>query len=168
MAVKTKEDPRAETKEVKKKAVLTAGEQLNTLIGRIYLVKKTGFEILEGADAAKDIKAIQEGTKNTTDGDGPYTFYESGRPVYVAVNTGNGGYSPVTFPDPGPKEGEMGMSSMELYSLAVTLAQTIEKIIELETLPKPSLIDQAKKIMTPTIAIVACVFVIFLIVMSMA
>ena len=148
------------------KKALTPEEQLDTLIGRIYLVKKTGFEILEGADAAKDIKAIQDGTKNTTDGDMPYTFYENGRPVYVAVK--NGGYSPITFPDPGTKEGEMGMSSMELYSLAVTLAQTIEKIIELETLPKPSLIDQAKRIMTPTIAIVACVFVIFLIVMSMA
>lgn len=147
-------------------------EQLDTLIGRVYLIKKTGFEILDGADALPSIKTIQEGTKTTDDGDMPYTFYEDGRPVYVAID--NGHISPVAFPEPGVAAGDaeaiekqMGMSSMTLYSLAVTLAQTIEKIIELETTPKPSLIDQAKKIMTPTIAIVACVFVIFLIVISM-
>ena len=149
-----------------------ADEKLDTLIGRVYLIKKTGVELLDGVDAQPTIKQIQEGTKDNTDRDMAYTFYEDGKPVYVAVENGN--LSPVTFPEPGEEnektptgEKKMGMSSMRLYSLAVTLAQTIEKIIELETTPKPSLIDQAKKIMTPTIAIIACVFVIFLIVISM-
>jgi len=156
-----------------------AEQQLDTLIGRVYLIKKTGYEILDGADALPSIKTIQEGTKDTPGGDMPYTFYENGRPVYVAIDNGN--ISPLAFPTPGeakektatgeektaPGERKMGLSSTRLYSLAVTLAQTIEKIIELETTPKPSLIDQAKKIMTPTIAIVACVFVIFLILISM-
>lgn len=170
MTVKTENKPEVNTKEVKKKLVpgknQTPGKQLDTLIGKVYLIKKTGYELLEGDDAIPDIKAIQEGTKDAKDRDMPYTFYENGRPVYVAIK--NGTISPIVFPDPGTNEEEMGMSSMELYSLAVTLAQTIEKIIELETTPKPSLIDQAKRVMTPTIAIVACVFVIFLIVMSMA
>lgn len=140
-------------------------DQLDTLIGKVYLIRKTGVELLEGPDAIPKIKTIQEGTRDNPDGDMDYTFYEGGRPVYVAVE--NGTLSPLTFPDPGAKPEQMGMTSMKLYSLAVTLAQTIEKIIELETTPKPSVVDQAKKIMTPTIAIVACVFVIFLIVISM-
>lgn len=139
--------------------------KLDTLIGKVYLVKTTGVELLEGDNAIPKIKTIMDGTKGMTDGDMPYTFYENGRPVYVAIE--NGALSPLTFPEPGAKPEQTGMTSMRLYSLAVTLAQTIEKIIELETTPKPSLLDQAKKIMTPTIAIVACVFVIFLILITM-
>lgn len=150
------------------------------LIHRVYLSKITGLEILEGSDAESVIKGIRE----TSNGDDtPYTFYEeNGKPVYLAIK--NSRYEPFVFPEPGSEsrgleakgEGEslheriknkMGMTSMELYSKAVTLPSTIEKIIELETQPKPSLIDQAKKIMTPTIAIVACVLVIFLILVVM-
>ena len=134
--------------------------QPNNLINRIYLITKTGFEIWEGTEAEADIKAIQKASEEAEDGDTPFVFYEDGRPVYIAVK--NGYLSSLAFPEPGSREGQTGMTSMELYGISVTLPSTIEKIIELETQPKPSLIDQAKKIMTPTIAIVACVFVIFL------
>jgi len=151
-----------------------------SLISRVYLSKKTGVEILEGSDAEADIKGIR--AKCNGD-DTDYTFYEeNGEPVYMAIK--NQTYEPFYFPEPGPEpkptksedeeetmvekgKRKMGMTSMELYSKAVTLPQTIAKIIELETQPKPSLIDQAKKIMTPTIAIVACVLVIFLILVVM-
>ncbi len=131
----------------------------DSLIARIYLVRKTGIEMLEGIEAEADIKTIQQA--NAED-DTAYTFYEDGRPVYIAIK--NGYYGPLVFPEPGPETAKQqtGMTSMELYGLAVTLAGTIEKIIELETQPKPSLIDQAKKIMTPTLVIVASILAIFL------
>lgn len=131
------------------------------LIDRIYLIKKTGIEMLEGADAEADIKAIIKGSKEGKDGDMPYKFYENGEEVYIAIK--NGYYSPLTFPEPGTKPEQTGMTAMKLYGLGVTFPIEVEKIIELETEPKPSLIDQARKIMTPTLVIVACIVAIFLI-----
>lgn len=135
-----------------------------SLIDRIYLSKKGRLEMLEGADAKVHIKAIQD---NTNGNDEDYTFYEDGRPVYFAIQ--NGQYSPLVFPLPGSKvkEGQMGYTSIQLYGWAVTLAGAIEKIIELLTEPKPSLIDQARKIMTPTIVVVASIIGVFLIVAMM-
>ena len=132
------------------------------LIDTVYLIKKKGFEILEGDDAMVDIKAIQEASAGE---DTAYTFYEGGEPIYIAIK--NGSYSPLKFPEPGKGADQSGMTAMKLYSLGVTFPATIEKIIELETEPKPSLLDQAKKIMTPTIVIVGCVLVIFLLVVIM-
>ena len=142
-------------------------EPLDTLIGRVYLIVPGGLQAIEMPDAEEHIRAIQKAAKDYPDGDLPFTFYEGGKPVYMAIK--NGKYEALAFPEPGPhvNEGQIGMTSVRLYSLAETLASTIEKIIELETEPKPSLLDQAKKIMTPTIAIVACVLVIFLILVVM-
>lgn len=157
------------------------------LIRRMYLIKKSGIELLEGPEAAISIKALREELDGDDDTD--FTFYEGGRPVYIAVQNGlhptlplsdealpevetakaYGHYSPLQFPEPGPKisEGQSGYTSMELYGWAVTLPLTISKIIELETEPKPSLLDQAKKVMTPTIVIVAAIVAVFLIVVLM-
>lgn len=153
-AVKKKE-------EVKDKVREESQVDSDGLIDTVYLIKKTGIEMIEGIDAMADIKAIREASKGD---DTPYTFYESGRPVYWAIK--NGSYSPLVFPEPGSKvkEGQMGYTSIQLYGWAVTLASTIERIIEILTEPKPSLIDQARKIMTPTIVIVAAIIGVFLIV----
>lgn len=136
----------------------------NDLIRRVYLVTKAGNVVLEGEDALADMRGIYDASRALEDGDRAYTFYEDGAPVYIAIKNGN--YSPVVFPEPGPDigKGETGMTSMELYGLAVTLASTVEKIIERETEPKPSLIDQARKVMTPTLVIVGAIIAIFLIV----
>lgn len=138
-------------------------ENNNSPIKRVYLATKTGIEVLEGEDAQEDIKGIFDASRNLEEGDSPYIGYEGGKPVYIAIKNGN--YSPLVFPEPGSKmeNGQTGMTSMELYSLAVTLACTVERIIELETEPKPSLIDQARKIMTPTLVIVGAIVAIFLI-----
>ena len=135
------------------------------LIDRIYLIKKTGIEMLEGEDAEVDIKAIIKAGKKGEDGDTPYKFYEAGEEVYIAIK--NGYYSPLKFPEPGEKPEQTGMTAMKLYGLGVTFPLTIERIIELETEPKPSLIDQARKIMTPTLVIVASILAIFLLVVIM-
>lgn len=134
--------------------------QPQSLIARVYLIKKTGIEMVEGADAESHIKAILEASKGD---DAEYVFYEDKKPVYVAIQ--NGTYQPLRFPEPGPDpdKGQTGLTSIDLYAWAVTLAGAIEKIIEGETEPKPSLLDQARKVMTPTIVIVACVIAIFLI-----
>jgi hypothetical protein len=155
-------------REVRQEVAPTAGAErqpdADNLISRIYLIKNRGVELFDGPDAEADIKAIQEISK---DDDSPYTFYENGMPVYLAIKNGN--YSPLVFPEPGTsvEKGEAGMTSMELYGLTVTLPSTIEKIIELETEPKPSLLDQARKIMTPTLVIVGSILVIFLLVVIM-
>lgn len=151
-------------KEAKNEVRDEAQAPFDSLIERVYLSRKGNLEMIEGIDAEADIKAIQEATKGD---DEEYTFYEDGRPVYMAIK--NGSYSPLVFPQPGPdiNKGQIGYTSIQLYGWAVTLAGTIEKIIELETEPKPSLIDQAKKIMTPTIVIVASIVAVFLIVVMM-
>lgn len=155
---------RSAVKEAKDEVKDEAQASFDSLIGRVYLIKKTGVEMLEGVDAEPHIKAIEQGSEGD---DTAYTFYEDGRPVYIAVK--NGYYSPLEFPEPGSKtnEGQVGITSIELYGLTVTFPSTIEKIIELETQPKPSLIDQAKRIMTPTIVIVAAIVGVFLIVVMM-
>jgi hypothetical protein len=133
------------------------------LIKRVYLSTNTGIKMLDGEAAMEDIKAIREANP---DDDSDYVVYDDdlgGAPAYFAIK--NGYYSPLAYPEPGPNidSGEIGMTSMELYALAVTLPETIEKIIERETEPKPSLIDQARKIMTPTLVIVGAIVAIFLI-----
>jgi len=139
--------------------------EAENLIDRIYLIKQTGIEMREGEDAEADIKAIIEAARKDKQGDRQYKFYETGEEVYIAIK--NGYYSPLTFPEPGMKPDQTGMTAMKLYSLGVTFPCEVEKVIELETEPKPSLIDQARKIMTPTLVIVACVLAIFLLVVIM-
>lgn len=152
-------------KEAQAEPKIEAQPEPENLVDKVYLIKKTGIEMLEGADAEADIKAIIEAGKKGEDGDTPYKFYEAGEEIYIAIK--NGYYSPLKFPDPGEKTDQTGMTAMKLYSLGVTFPSTIEKIIELETEPKPSLIDQARKIMTPTIVIVGAILVIFLLVVIM-
>jgi len=156
---------RSAVKKVKDEVREETQVELDDLIDTVYLIKKTGIEVIEGSDAESDIRAIQKASKGD---DTAFTFYnENHRPFYIAIL--NGDYSPLVFPEPGPDitKGQIGYTSIQLYGWAVTLAGTIEKIIELETEPKPSLIDQAKKIMTPTIVIVASIVAVFLIVVMM-
>lgn len=161
---RTKAKARVEVKEEvmeEPKAELPPEE--DSIIARVYLERNTGLEIVEWPDAEEHIKAIYKASGGD---DRDFIFYEQdGTPVYMAVM--NGRYSKLQFPQPGNQSGQAGMTSMELYSKGVTLAEGVEKIIELETQPKPSLIDQARKIMTPTIVIVACVIAIFLIIAMM-
>ena len=152
-------------KKVKQEAKVEVQPDTDNPIKRVYLGTIRGMQMLEGIDAEEDIRGIREASAGD---DRPYTFYEAGDvPVYIAIKNGN--YSPLVFPEPGTSadKGEAGMTSMELYGLAVTLPSTIEKIIELETEPKPSLLDQARKIMTPTLVIVASILAIFLLVVIM-
>jgi hypothetical protein len=69
---------------------------------------------------------------------------------------------PLAFPDPGAKADEYGDTSVELYGWAVTFPHTIARIVEKETQGKPGLLNEAKKIMTLALPIVAAIFAIFI------
>jgi len=136
--------------------------EFDSIINRVYLVTRNGFEVHEGPQARPIIKEISE---IAGDDDSSFRFYEHGAPVYLAIKASEP--RAMTFPDPGPAVDEYGLTSVELYGLAVTLANTISRIVELETCGKPSLMMEAKKIMTLALPIVAAVFVIFLMVVIM-
>jgi len=132
---------------------------VNNAIDTVYLVTKAGIEVRDGIEAESAIKEIK---RASGDDDTPYIFFEDGRPVYLAVKASVP--RPLVFPEPGPDivKGQYGVTSVELYGWAVTLAETIARIVEGETKGKPSLMMEAKKIMTLALPIVAAVFAIFI------
>ena len=136
--------------------------QVDSTIHSVYLVTRDGVEYREGLQAQPIIRQIRQLSNGD---DSPFRFYEGGVPVYLAVRASEP--RAMAFPDPGPAADEYGLTSIELYGLAVTLAHTISRIVELETRGKSSLMMEAKKIMTLALPIVAAVFVIFLMVVVM-
>jgi len=130
-------------------------------IGRVYVGTHAGVEVCEKEQAWPLIREIRARADELFEGDDtPFICYEDGQPVYVALRAS--ALRPMAFPDPGKAAEEYGVTSVELYGWAVTLAQTIAKIVEKETQGKPSLLSDAKKIMTLALPIVAAIFAIFI------
>jgi hypothetical protein len=126
-------------------------------IKRVYVAAHSGVEVFDGKAAWPLIREIKE----VADGDDtPFICYEDGAPVYVALRASP--LRPLAFPDPGGDADQYGVTSVQMYGWTVTFPQTIAKIIELETRGKPSLLNDAKKIMTLALPIVAAIFVIFI------
>lgn len=127
-------------------------------INRVYIGTHAGPEVYEGKQAWPLIREIQEIAGGD---DTPFVCYlEDGSPVYVALRASE--LRPIAYPEPGAEAGQYGLTSVELYGLAVTFPQTIARIVEKETQGKPSLLNDAKKIMTLALPIVAAIFVIFI------
>jgi len=126
-------------------------------IRRVYVGTHAGVQVYEGPRAWPLIREIQEVSAGD---DTPFICYEQGAPVYFALRAS--ALRPLAFPDPGAKADEYGDTSVELYGWAVTFPHTIARIVEKETQGKPSLLNEAKKIMTLALPIVAAIFAIFI------
>lgn len=126
-------------------------------ISRVYIGTHAGVQVYEGKQAWPVIREIREIAAGD---DTPFICYENGMPVYVARRAS--ALRPMPYPDPGSAADQYGLTAVELYGLTVTFPQTIAKIVEKETQGKPSLLNDAKKIMTLALPIVAAVFAIFL------
>jgi hypothetical protein len=88
----------------------------------------------------------------------PYTFYQNGKPFYVAVQ--NGTIQPLTFPEPK----DYGVTSPNLFAWAVTLADAVAEFIRLKIRGKMSL---ANKLMQPGVlgmALLVSIFLIFILI----
>jgi hypothetical protein len=126
-------------------------------INRVYIGTHAGVEVYEGKQAWPLIREIKE---VAGDDDTAFTCYEEdGSPVYVALRAS--ALRPIAFPEPGEKSNEYGVTSVQMYGWVMTFPQTIAKIVEKETQGKPSLLSDAKKIMTLALPIVAAIFAIF-------
>jgi hypothetical protein len=126
-------------------------------INRVYIGTHAGVEVYEGKQAWPLIREIKE---VAGDDDTAFTCYEEdGSPVYVALRAS--ALRPIAFPEPGDKANEYGVTSVQMYGWVMTFPQTIAKIVEKETQGKPSLLSDAKKIMTLALPIVAAIFAIF-------
>ena len=129
----------------------------DSTIKRVYLNTHAGVQVYENQQAWPLIREIQA---VAGDDDTPFIFYEDGMPVYVALRASE--VRPLVFPEPGSAADQYGLTSVELYGLTVTFPNTIARIIELETRAKGGLMNEAKKIMTLALPIVAAVFAIFI------
>ena len=129
----------------------------DSAIKRVYLSTHAGVQVYEGQQAWPLIREIQA---VAGDDDTPFICYEEGYPVYVALRASE--VRPLVFPEPGSGADQYGLTSVELYGLTVTFPNTIARIIELETRAKAGLMNEAKKIMTLALPIVAAVFAIFI------
>jgi hypothetical protein len=138
-------------------AVAEPEKAQDTDINRVYLGTHAGVKVYEGPQAEPLIREIREAAGED---DSPFICYEDGMPVYVALRAS--ALRPITYPEPGTKADQYGLTSVELYGLAVTFPSTIARIVEKETQGKQSLLTDAKKIMTLALPIVAAILAIFI------
>lgn len=137
------------------------------MVKTLYLVTKRGITCLTGDDSAEIIAEIEKNEVLL-----PFTWFESGVPVYMAIQklkNGNNGegiikdsvkyeYTPVVIPDPI----NYGMTAPDMYGKSVTYPNKIVRIIERRTRQKTTLAEQIKKAMTLILPICVALVIIFL------
>lgn len=129
----------------------------NSDIKRVYISTHGGVQVYDGQQAWPLIREIQEVAQGD---DTPFICYEDNMPVYVAKKAS--AVRPIDYPEPGAAANQYGATSVELYGWAVTFPHTIARIVEKETQGKPGRLNEAKKIMTLALPIVAAIFAIFI------
>jgi hypothetical protein len=125
----------------------------------VFIARKGRLHIIE--DAVETAKILE---KITADGGSisEFEFYERHKPVYYAVQS-DGKYEPLKFPEPK----EYGLTSPQLYTMAVTYRDAMKKFIEAIIKKKPSLASEVKKLMVIAFPIVIIAFLIFIMVVVM-
>lgn len=128
-------------------------------IKRAYIVTKKGIQELAGDDARQAIEDIEKESNLT-----PYTFFENGMPVYIAIKDGkNGNVQPIVFPE----SKDYGITAPELFGVVVTLPTDIAQFLRMRQREKPSLFDQLKKYTAVGLPIAVLAFIIFLLSMTL-
>lgn len=126
----------------------------------VFIARKGRLHIIEDEIATDKILAdIQEKGGAISE----FEFYEKRRPVYYAIQSSDGAYSPLAFPEPK----DYGLTSPQLYTMAVTYRDCIKKGIEQTLDKKPSLAGEIKKIMVLAFPIIIICFLIFVMVVAM-
>lgn len=125
----------------------------------VFIARKGRLHIIE--DAAETAKILE---KIKADGGSisEFEFYEKHKPVYYAVQS-DGHYAPLTFPEPK----DYGLTSPQLYTMAVTYRDAMKKFIEAIIKKKPSMASEVKKLMVIAFPIVIIAFLIFIMVVVM-
>lgn len=131
----------------------------------VYLAKKGRLHIIDEPDAATLIlREIKDAGQALSE----FEFYRKHKPVYFAIVSDNGKdgkteYKPLTFPEPA----KYGLTSPQLYTMAVTYRDAIKKFIELMIQRKPSLAAELKKIMVLAFPMTIIIFLIFVMVVAL-
>ena len=119
-------------------------------VTKVYLITEKGIEVRWGADAADIIAQIEANPR-------PYSYREEdGSEVYLAVLDHS--LRPLEFPAPE----DYGTTSAELYAKAVTCADLVAQVIELQSKTKGGFFAGLKGTLTPILGIAALAFVIMI------
>lgn len=126
----------------------------------LFIAQKGRTHIVE--DAGEIDRVITE-IKSQGGEISEYEFYEKHTPVYYAIRSSDGKYSPLHFPEPR----DYGLTAPQLYAMAVTYRDCIKRGMEKIIKKKPSTAAEIKKIMVLGLPIVIIAFLIFIMVVAM-
>jgi hypothetical protein len=128
----------------------------------IYLKTVLGVTMLMGRDADEVRATIEEDTKRALD----YKFYDEDnkRWAYWAVLDSEGILKPPSFPE----LDQYSLTSLQLFTKAVSYAQIIARVVTKLKAKPPTLWDKMLKPTTIIVAIVGIVFVMGLMLVALA
>ena len=126
----------------------------------VFIARKGRLHIIDDSvEATKILAKIKADGGSLSE----YEFFEKHKPVYYAIQSSDGQYSPLIFPEPK----DYGLTSPQLYTMAVTYRDAMKKFIEAIIKKKPSLASEVKKLMVLAFPIVIIAFLIFIMVVTM-
>lgn len=155
VAVKTKPKPEPKPSPQRVAPVYTAN-----IITSVYLKTPTGVTMLMGRDA-DEVREKIEAKGQTLD----HKFFDDDKRTwaYWAVMDADGNISPPKFPDPS----EYSLTSLQLYTKAVTYPRILAHAVGLLKQKMPTLWDKMLKPTTIILAIVGIIFIMALMAISM-
>jgi len=119
-------------------------------VTKVYLITNKGIEVRWAQDVADIIAQIEANPR-------PYSYREEdGAEVYLGVLDHS--LKPLEFPTPE----NYGTTSAELYTKAVTCADLIAQVIELQSKTKAGFFAELKGTLTPILGVAALAFVIMI------
>lgn len=130
----------------------------------VYLIRKGRLHIIDEPGAATAIiTAIKNGGQALSE----FEFYRKHKAEYVAIDRtekpDEPKYEPLSFPEPV----DYGITSPQLYAMAVTYRDCIKAFIQKTIKKKPSMAGEIKKIMVLAFPMVIIVFLIFVMVVAL-
>lgn len=130
----------------------------------VYLIRKGRLHIIDEPEMATEIiTAIKKAGQALSE----FEFFKKHKPVYCAIDKtekdSERKYEPLTFPEPK----DYGITSPQLYAMAVTYRDAMKKFIELTIEKKPSMAAEIKKIMVLALPMTIIVFLIFVMVVAL-
>ena len=132
------------------------------MVADVYLKTHTGVLMLVGKDGDEMRDYIEHDTKHSPL---DYRFFDDDKKrwAYWAVRDGAGAIKPLTFPDPS----EYGLTSLVLYTKAVTYTRVLAHAVGLLKEKPSTLWDKVLQPTTIIMAIVGIVFIMGLMLMAL-